>query len=109
MTSTLQKAKVITDRVRRIITITADTGLISLTKQEKRRTKMTKKELEKKVEKLDYITDELERIENDLYEMYKKRLARKSSEAKTAEKYWIAVYMLKEHLLSDVPFDLLDD
>lgn len=35
MTSTLQKAKVITDRVRRIITITADTGFNFLNKQEK--------------------------------------------------------------------------
>lgn len=67
------------------------------------------KELEKKVEKLDYITSELERIENDLYEMYKKRYAKHSTETKTAEKYWIAVYMLKEHLLNDVPFDLLDE
>lgn len=66
---------------------------------------MTKKELEK----LDYITRELERIENDLYEMYQKRLERKSTESETAENYWVAVYMLKKHLLNGAPFDLLDD
>lgn len=73
---------------------------------------MTKKELEtlqKSEDKVNYFVSELERIEDEMYKMYKKRQECGSSVVEIAKSYWVAIYSLKKHLLNDESFPLFDD
>ena len=67
------------------------------------------KTLQKSEDKLNYFVNELVRIEDELYDMYKKRLKYGSPESETALNYWLAIYALKNHLLNDESFPILDD